>query len=208
MKTLILSFLLIMSYSTFSQDEIRDWEKHQDSLRKEILDGKENQLLKESFLQEMYVRNVAAVANDSIEIHIPFDVHGADCGAPDCYSTDIRFSFKLGNKLVFPKNLQFIEFESGCVDQEQTISGHFLLIEKTEKHVIYYSAKHKRTLVLFSSNEISGTIAYYFTGLEQNRINGTNVYSIMRNFNEEDENSIYPYTSWVLTTNEYDHVIR
>lgn len=85
-----------------------DWEKHQDSLRKKILKGKKSKILKESFLQEMYIRNVATIFNDSVAVNIPFNVHGPDCGAPDCYSTDISFSLKLDDKLIFPENIQFI----------------------------------------------------------------------------------------------------
>jgi hypothetical protein len=76
---------------TTRKDSI-DWEKRQDSLRKKILKGKKNKILKESFLQEMYIRNVATISNGSAIVNIHFNVHGPDCGAPDCYSTDIIFA--------------------------------------------------------------------------------------------------------------------
>lgn len=188
--------------------DIVDWEKYQDSLRNEILNRKKNKLLKESFLQEMYIRNVATISNDSVYVNIPFDLHGPDCGAPDCYSTDIRFSFKLGDKLIFPKKISFTEYEHGCVDKEQKLQGIFQLQEETTNHVIYYSTKHKRTLVLFSSNKENETTAFYFTGLGENRVTGQNVYNITNEYNEEDKNSIYPFTSWVLTTNEYENFLH
>ena len=187
--------------------DFNNWEKYQDSLRNVILNRKKNKVLKESFLQEMYIRNVATISNDTVTLNIPFDVHGPDCGAPDCYSTDISFSFKLGDKLIFPNNIKFFEDEHGCVEKEQKFSGDFKLLEETTDHVIYYSEKHKRTLVLFSSNKENGTTAFYFTGLSENRINGQNVYNITKEYNDEDENSIYPFTSWVLTTNEYENFI-
>ncbi len=189
------------------QKDSINWEKHQDSLRNKILKGKKNKILKESFLQEMYIRNVATIFNDSVAVNISFNVHGPDCGAPDCYSTDISFNLKLGDKLIFPKNIQFMEHEHGCVDKEQKISGDFKLMEETTNHVIYYSAKHKRTMVLFRSNRKNGTTAFYFTGLGENRINGKNVYNITKEYNEEDKNSIYPFRSLVLTTNEYENFI-
>jgi hypothetical protein len=188
--------------------ESYDWRKYQDSLRNVLLKGKENKILKESFLQEMYIRNVVKVSRDSLFVTIPFNLHGPDCGAPDCYSTDISISFKLGDKLIFPKNIPFIEHEHGCVDKERKLSGSFQLVEETEKHVIYHSTKHERTLVLFSLNKENGTTAYYFTGVGQNRINGQNIYNIIKDYNEEDKSSIYPFTSWVLTTNEYENFIR
>lgn len=191
-----------------TKNDLGNWEKYQDSLRSEILNGKENKILKESFLQEMYIRNVATISNDNLTLNIPFNLHGPDCGAPDCYSTDISFSFKLGDELIFPKNIEFNEHEHGCVDKEQKFSGKFHLLEETQNHVIYYSSKPKRTLVLFSSNKENGTTAFYFTGLEEDRINGQNVYHITKEYNDEDKNSIYPFTSWVLTTNEYENFMH
>lgn len=187
--------------------DIHSWDKHQDSLRDEILKGKENKILKESFLQEMYIRDVVSISNDSLFIAIPFDVHGPDCGAPDCYSTDISFSIKFEDTLIFPKNIRFKEHEYGCVDKEIKLQGSFLLVEKTSDHVIYYSPMAKRTLVLFSSNKANGTTAFYFTGTSENTINGENIYTIMGDYEEGDEQSIYPFTSWVLTTSEYENFI-
>lgn len=187
---------------------ILDWEKYQDSLRNEILKRKENKVLKESFLQELYIRNVVRVSDGRLFFKIPFDLHGPDCGAPDCYSTDISFSFKFDDTLVFPKNVQFHEREHGCVDKEINFDANFRLIDETNQYVIYYSSKPMRTLVLFSSNKEIGTTAFYFKGLSEYRIIGKNVYSILNDYNEEDDNAIYPFTSWVLETNEYEHFLN
>lgn len=187
---------------------ITDWGKYQDSLRNEILTGKKNKIVKESFLQEMYIRNVVTVVNDSILVNIPFDLHGLDCGAPDCYSTDVCFRFKLMDNFAFPKNVQFTEYEHGCVDRERKVSGSFQLVEEAIDHIIYYSTKYKRTLVLFRANKENGTTAFYFLGLDQNRINGQNVGKILKEFREEGKGSIYPFTSWSLTTNEYEYFLH
>ncbi|MBS3912873.1 MAG: hypothetical protein KG003_00085 [Bacteroidetes bacterium] len=187
-----------------TDNEFNDWNKYQDSLRNEILKSKENKILKESFLQEMYLRNVATISNDSLTLDIPFNLHRPDCGAPDGYSTDISFGFKLGDKLIFPKNLQINEHEHGLANKELNISGNFQLKEETKNHVIYYSNKHKRTLVLFRSYKENGTTAFYFTGVEDYTINGQNLYTITKEYNDEDKNSIYPFRSWVLTTNDYE----
>jgi hypothetical protein len=184
------------------------WEKHEDSLRHEILKRKENNILKESFLQEMYIRNVVSVLKDSLFVSIPFNLHGPDCGAPDCYQTDVSFSFKLGDTLRFPKELQFQEHEHGCVDKEIKISGVFQLKEVSSNHVIYHSTKYNRTLVLFNTNKESGAYAFYFIQVGPDRINGKNVFKIMKDFNEEDKNSIYPYTSRVLSTSEYENFVH
>lgn len=191
-----------------TDSQLRDWEKNQDSLRSKILNGKQNNALKESLLQEMYIRNVATISNDSVVVNIPFNLHGPDCVAPDCYSMDVRFVLKLGDRLIFPASLAFNEHQHGCVEKEYKLSGVFRLVEETARHVIYYSGKHKRTLVLFSSNKENGTTAFYFTNLNEKRINGQNVYNIRKEYNEEDEDSIYPFTSWALTTNEYENFVN
>jgi hypothetical protein len=187
---------------------ILEWEKHEDSLRNEIFKRKENEILKKSFLQELYIRNAVTISKDSLFVTIPFNLHGPDCLAPDCYSTDISFSFKLGDALIFPEKLQFQEHEHGCVEKISKLSGVFQLIEQSDRHVIYHSATHKRTLVLFSSNDESGSIAYFFTDVKLNRINGKNVYRIVRDYSEEDKNSIYPFTSWILSTSEYENFLN
>ncbi len=197
-----------LTKKTNPQNNLLQWEKHHDSLRNEILKRKENIMLRNSFLQEFYIRNVVSVLKDSLFMKIPFNLHGPDCGAPDCYSTDISFSFKLGDSLIFPKNIQFYEHEHGCIDKEKNLTGSFQLVEQTDRHVIYHSAKYKRTLVLFSSNAENGTSAFYFTQVGQHKINGKNVYNITEDYNEEDKQSIYPFTSWVLTTNEYGNFIN
>jgi hypothetical protein len=185
-----------------------DWRKEQDSMRNEILKRKPNKFLKESFLQEMYIRNVATVSNDSLFVTIPFDLHGADCIAPDGYSTDISFNFKLADTLIFPEILPFQEHEYGSVDKERKLSGKFQLEEQTDKHVIYHCAKYKRTLVLFRTSNESGTVAYFFTGVGQKRINGKNVYKIMGSYNEDDKNSLYPFTSTTLLNTGYEIFLR
>ncbi len=188
--------------------QLNTWKKHQHTLRSKILNTKDNKVLKAGFLQEMYIRSIATVSNDSVFVCIPFNLHSPDCSAPDCFSTDVCFSFKLSNQLIFPKKLPFTEYEHGCIiGRSQKIQSQFQLIEKTEKYIIYYSIKPKRTLVLFSSNKANGTTAFYFVGLNKYRINGQNVNSILEQYNPEDQNSIYPYTSWQLTTSDYKQFI-
>lgn len=177
------------------------WEQYQDSLREEILKRKENIVLKNSFLQEMYIRNLVKVLNDSLFVIIPFNLHGPDCGAPDCYSTDVSFSFKLGDSLIFPEKLQFAEYEHGCIDHEKTLSGNFQLIEQTGKHIIYHSVKEKKTLVLFSTNKHTGTLACYFSEKDKIKITGKNIYKIL----DEIDESTYPFTGTILIRNEYEH---
>ncbi len=184
------------------------FELQQDSLRNEILKRKDNTLLKNSFLQEMYLRDVVQVANDSLHFNIPFNLHALDCGAPDCYSNDFSFSFRLGDALIFPKNLPFREHEHGCTDKETHRSGTFSLIEQTDKHIIYHSSEHKITLVLLSPDENRYTNAFYFNGVEQQEINGTSLYKITDMQDKNFDEYKYPNRSWVLSTNDYEHFLK
>ncbi|MCC5943649.1 MAG: hypothetical protein JJT94_01840 [Bernardetiaceae bacterium] len=184
------------------------WQQYQDSLRDKILQSKENESLKNSFLQEHYIRNVVTISNDSLYCHIPFNVHEPDCGTSDCYSNDLSFVFLFLDTLIFPKNLPFREHQHGCIDREQLLEGNLNLIEQTDKHVIYHSPEHKRTLVLFSSKEYTQTTAFYFTGVEKNEINGTNIYTISDVADESFKEKKYPYTSFNLNTNEYELFVQ
>jgi len=185
-----------------------EWQKQEDSLRNVILQKRDNKILKESFLQELYIRNAVSVSKDSLFFRIPFDLHGCDCIAPDCYSTNVSFGFRFRDSLLFPQLLPFEELEEGCIDKKSHLTGNLKLIEQSDNHVIYHSTRFRRTLVLFRSNQASGTTAYYFTKIGQNRINGKNVYTIIKEHNEEDKNSICPFMSWKLSTNEYENFLR
>ena len=184
-----------------------NWEKYQDSLRDLIIARKDNKILANSFLQEMYVRNAVTILGDSLSIVIPFDLHGPDCIAPDCYSTDISFKLKWGDTLQFPEKMKFMEYEHGCVQKETKLSGIFESMEQTPQHVIYHSENLRRTLVLFPSNKKVGTTAYYFVNVERNRINGNNVYDFV-NLDKKRKYNLYPFTSWKLTTGEYENFIE
>jgi hypothetical protein len=61
---------------------------------------------------------------------------------------------------------------------------------------------------LFRSNKESSGYVFYFTKIGPNRITGKNIYRIIENYNEEDKNSIYPFTSTILSTTEYENFLR
>lgn len=181
-------------------------ENRQDSLRAILLSRKENAVLKASFLQEMYIRNVATVANDSVFIKIPFDFHGQDGGAPDCYTTELSFAFPLGSALVFPKTIAFSEREYGCVDREFMQKGIFVLQTETPEYVIYYSANTKSTLVLFSHTRKDEEPAYYFHNTEKNTVGSQHMDDVYKHFSKDESN--VPMRSFALSTNDYGRFLR
>lgn len=188
--------------------DMQAWEQAQDSLRKEILKRKEDKRLRESFFQEFYIRDVVTLSGDSIQVHIPFNLHGPDCGAPDCYSTDLSFSLKYTGLVAFPAQLPFREKEHGCVPEETEIEGIFRLQERNDSIVIYHSAEHKRTLVLFSPAEAKRSAAWYFAGPSAGGITVKSFFHSSREEESEEPDDSYPYTSWILTTNDYEVFLR
>jgi len=179
------------------------WAEEQLVLRNQILIGLENNILKESFLQEFYIRRVARVNSDTVYVAIGFNLHGNDCGAPDCYQTDLRFHIKLGDSLQFPDSLPYKEREYGCIGDSSSVSGVFQLLDQSSEHLVYSSIKPRRTLVLYSSREECGNYALYFNSPNPDRIDAKNMDKLMKELEQGKDVDRYPYRSWALTTFEY-----
>ncbi len=180
------------------------FEKTQDSLRIILLKSKPNEILKASVLQELYIRRLVSQIDDSFKFLFPFNLHGMDCGAPDCFSTDISFEIPVTNPVQFPKEISFQLFEHGCVDQEIYTNGLFELVEESENHVNYYSKKHKSNLVIIHDE----AQLYYFPNTQPNEIKVDSLYKLFENYDEEDSNAIVPYQSTTMTTNEYQYFLE
>lgn len=172
--------------------------QNQDSLRNVILKSKPNKILKESFLQELYIRNAVEVKNNEIVGNIVFNLHGPDCGAPDCFSNDVSFKMKLTNPFKFPKTLEIFEKEDGCIEKKHQYKDTFVLVEESKKFVLYHSAKLKKSLVLFRNYKDFGSTAFYFVNVSKNQITEKNLRTLIENYSENDPKSIYPFSSWSL----------
>ncbi|PKH51340.1 hypothetical protein CXF68_11890 [Tenacibaculum sp. Bg11-29] len=171
------------------------FEETQDSLRKVLLNTKPNKNIKSSILQELYIRGLVNKVNNKIKFKLPFNLHGFDCGTPDCYSTDITFEFIAKEPIEFPKNINFKLREHGCdIEPEILESGIFELLERSPNFVNYYSRK-KRKL-------------YYFTSIELKTIRGNTITKILNEYNEENTNGVTLYQSSIMTGNEYELFIN
>ena len=177
------------------------WQMHQDSLRTVLLHSKENKLLKESILQEIYIRDVVKIKQNMLHFFIPLDMHGFSCMAPDCYSTDLSFEFPLKDKLVFPEEIVIAEHEHGCVDKETKIKGTFTRREVTAKGVLYRSDKLDRTMIILDKANV-----WYFSGPGSKEVTIKGLDTWFDNYISEDTQTVlHPYYSWILTTNEYEN---
>lgn len=184
-----------------------DWERKQDSIRNIILSGMENEILKNSILQEAYIKNIVWTKNDTLFFSISFDLHAFDCIAPDCYSTDLKFNFKFKDSLRFPDKLPFTIHEYGCVEKEINLSGVFQLMESDKNFITYHSERHKSTLIIFRSDNRKETI-YYFVGVGPNTIKRNLVDKIIDAYDEEDPKSIVPYESTVMINPDYELFLK
>ena len=180
------------------------FEETQDSLRIPLLNSKPNENLKSSILQELYIRGLVNQIDDKIKFELPFNLHGFDCGAPDCYSTDITFEITAKEPIEFPKKINFKLSEHGCgIENEISENGIFELVEQSPTYVNYYSKKQQSNLVILG--EKRGL--YYFPDTKPNSIKVKLIDKIFDEYNEEDENAIVPYQSTIMTTNEYENFI-
>ncbi|MEH0156642.1 hypothetical protein V6R21_21110 [Limibacter armeniacum] len=181
------------------------FEELQDSLRLQLLKSKPNNNLKAGFLQEFYIRGLVRQEGNKIVFELPFDLHSFDCGAPDCYLTDITFSIPATEPISFPQKVEFSLSEYGCgIDQETSINGIFERVESTSNYVNYYTKETKSNLAIDGNTRQ----VYYFTDVEPNSTKVDSIDKILERYNEEDPNAIVPYRSTVMTSNEYERFLK
>ncbi|MCF6288465.1 MAG: hypothetical protein L3J53_04420 [Proteobacteria bacterium] len=203
-RTEVVSEKIITNNEKIINSELT-FEETQDSLRALILISKPNKNLKSSILQELYIRGLVNQEDDKIKFELPFNLHGFDCGAPDCYSTDITFEIIAKEPIEFPKIIKFKLLEHGCgVEREIPENGIFELVEQSPKYVNYYSNKQKSNLVILGEKRK----LYYFPDTKPNSIKVDLIDKIFDKYNEEDTNAIVPYQSTIMTTNEYENFIE
>lgn len=180
----------------------KSFEEVQDSLREVLLNAKPNENLKSSILQELYIRGLVVEKNDEILFNLPFDLHGAGCGAPDCYSTDISFSIPSNEPVEFPDRIAFKLFEHGCVEEEETKNSVFELKEESQNYVNYFSKEEKSNLIIMRNGDL-----YYYPHLKSNSIRIKTIDEMFEN-GEFDDAEIVPYRSKVMTSNEYEYFMK
>ncbi len=180
------------------------FEETQDALRILILNSKPSKNLKSSrVLQELYIRGLVNKIDDIIKFELPFNLHGFDCGAPDCYSTNITFKISATEPIEFPKKINFKLLESGCgIEKEISEDGIFELVEQSAQYVNYYSKKQQSNLVILGEKRA----LYYFPDTKPNTIKVELIDKIFEAY--DDENTIVPYQSTAMKTKGYEDFIK
>jgi hypothetical protein len=180
------------------------FEETQDSLFKVLLKSKPNENLKSSILRELYIRGLVNQVDDKISFELPFNLHGLDCGAPDCYSTDISFKITSSESVEFPENINFELFEHGCVDQEKLIKGEFKLSEESTEFINYFSKELKSNLIIKRNGQL------YYYPLERTSSVSSKTIDIMFESYEFEDAEIVPFQSTIMTSQSqnYEYFIK
>ncbi|MDP8051245.1 hypothetical protein [Pasteurella atlantica] len=166
------------------------FEEEQEAIRQLLLNSKPNENIKSNpILQDLYIKGLVKQIDNKIHFNIPFNLHGLDCGAPDCYSSDLTFEIIATTPIQFPKKIDFTLLEHGCgIENAILKKGVFELVEASPKYVNYYSKQQNSHLV------IQERAVYYFPDTKPNEIK---VKSIKKIFKEGDEDKI-PYQSTIM----------
>lgn len=182
---------------------IDSWQKAQDSLREVLLNSKPNSVLKSSVFEEPYIRGLIKDSIGKLDFQLNFNLHGLDCGAPDCYYSTIHFSFGHNGKLIVPEKLAFQIEESGCIGVERTDSAIFKLVDSDSNHVNYYCSTEKSNLIFLKTDKQQQFI-YYFTQVKPNEIKVSTMNRLLETFEETDSTDTYPFRITTMTVNGYE----
>ncbi|PKP24696.1 MAG: hypothetical protein CVU03_11140 [Bacteroidetes bacterium HGW-Bacteroidetes-2] len=177
---------------------MENFQKRQDSLRNELLKIKNDKLLLNSVFEEHYIRGLVANGKNSLKFKLPFNLHAPDCGAPDCYTTELKFEILNNSPLKLPKKIKINGKEYGCVES-QNWSSEFKLVESNEQLVNYYSAELKSNLYFTKKGRL-----IYFPHKKGKSISLTELDKMYENW-EFDDAELTPYLSNRMTTMEYEH---
>ncbi len=182
-------------------EKTNKWQIYQDSLRANLLSTKPNSIFKSSILEELYLWNYLKEEDGKVKFNLDFDLHAFDCMAPDCYNTNLVFSFSVGDSLIFPSALPYKIRESGCVS-EKLGKGIFILKESTENWVNYYSIENKICLIFQGRSQDSDHV-YLFMDVEKGFANSKKL--IDSKLNSELNNKA-PYRISRLCRGDYESI--
>lgn len=125
------------------------------------------------------------VQNQNISISLPFDLHGFDCGAPDCYTTLVTFNWSLSDSPNFPSKLPYVEKDSGCGEDGTPIKGTFNLVISDSNTVHLQDKINQRNLIIKSSDQRKEFV-YYFTEMD---VEISRFDQLMAEINERDSDA-------------------
>ncbi|RKF03340.1 hypothetical protein C8N26_1723 [Tenacibaculum lutimaris] len=198
----LLYFFILLTFSCFSQENtINNFQQKQDALRNELLNSKNDKLLLNTVFEEHYIRGLITNEKKYLIFKLPFNLHGFDCSAPDCYTTILEFKIPNSSPLKIPEKIKVNITESGCV-KTQKWSGEFKLIKSNKQLVNYYSSKLKSNLYFTRKGRL-----IYFPHEKTFSISLQKLDKILQNLNPDKLEPV-PYLSTIMTTMEYELFIN
>lgn len=207
MKTkLYIFFFLFKTSNLYCYDlDYSSFEFKQDSIRSLILEIKQNKILKNSFLQELYIKNLVTEKDNQFNFELPFDLHSLDCLAPDCYVTNISFSISNTTPVIFPTKINISIIEEGCGKENKIQkSESFILIESSNDYINYYSDKlHSNLIITENPYQL-----YYFPKSKSHPLKIKQINKLFKDYDDENDEYNIPYRSSRFETNEYDRFTK
>jgi len=199
-------FFLFNTCNTYCYDlDNSSFKLKQDSIRSLILETKQNKILRNSFLQELYIKNLVTEKDNQFNFELPFDLHSLDCLAPDCYVTKISFSIPKSKSILFPKEIKISIVEEGCgieIEIKKNIS--FILIESSNDYINYYSEKlHSNLIITENPYQL-----YYFPKSKSQPLKIKQINKLFKDYDDENDEYNIPYRSSIFETNEYDRFTK
>lgn len=160
-------------------------------------DSIQSHYFKNNFVNLFDQTDVVSIIEDSIDFSFDFDLHGYDCGAPDCYSTYVDFSVPFSDSVTFPKTINMKVLTAGnCLEGEIPKYYTFYLADVSDDFLIFNSKGAKKSLVLNTNNKKFDNKVYYFSAIIE-PVTLKNVESLL-SFDENTKEFNMPFRSNTL----------
>lgn len=184
---LLISFLLFTFSNVLSNDDIN-------------IDSS----LSSSPLEVAYTNGLASIEANIIVFEFPFDLHGIDCGVPDCYTTILKFELTYTEPLLFPDEINIKITETGCnVINDVVTFTHFQLSESSTNYLNYFAKTESSNLIIIKNDKRKEYI-YYFPNTNGEIIKVSELDSVFKNHNENENNNLIPFRISRLVTLDYE----
>ncbi|NME70081.1 hypothetical protein [Flammeovirga aprica] len=149
---------------------------------------KREKFTSEDIISKLIEVGFVTIQNDKISFELPFDLHEMDCGAPDCYTTMVRFSIPHQKTILFPPQISVELEEDGCMDNLERYKGEFILKEQTDSFINYYSDELQSNLIIKTGGEV-----YYYPHEMKKSVSVQQLNEMFESFRFEDEGVAVPY---------------
>jgi hypothetical protein len=198
----IIVFLSLFMAITACQPTISEPKEDETDLEEEIEAEEEldalGKAVKGSLLESYHKLKMLNENGMLWRLQLVFDLHSADCGAPDCYAHHLQLV--LPPHILAQKEGSYIYNLNvkGCVPEEEQKeqSGSMQLYARGTNYIIFYDKKEELSLLLEEQN------AYLFEGLNFAILDSKAPIDYLKEILEDPEHLYYPYQSRTIVFQE------